>query len=170
MYWSSEFNSPILVYFSSLILKLSCSLLPSPVWPLLIYLDSWPSRSRILCNIVLYSTKLYFRHQSHAQLGIVFALASFFLELFLCSSLVAYWAPTNWGVHLSVSYLFVFSFSWGSQGKKWQSKKWFAIPFSSEPHFVRTLHHDSSFLGGPTWHGSQFHWIRQGWDPCDKFD
>ena len=26
--------------------------------------------------------------------------------------------------------------------------------FSSEAHFVRTLHHDPSILGGPTWHGS----------------
>ena len=25
--------------------------------------------------------------------------------------------------------------------------KWFAIPFSSGPHFVRTLHHDPSVLG-----------------------
>ena len=32
--------------------------------------------------------------------------------------------------------------------------KWFAIPFSSGPLFVRTLHHDPSILGGPTWHGS----------------
>ena len=32
--------------------------------------------------------------------------------------------------------------------------KWFAIPFSSGPHFVRTLHHDPSILGGPTQHGS----------------
>ena len=32
--------------------------------------------------------------------------------------------------------------------------KWFAIPFSSGPHFVRTLHHDLSTLGGPTLHGS----------------
>ena len=32
--------------------------------------------------------------------------------------------------------------------------KWFAIPFSSGPHFVRTLHHDLSILGGPTWNGS----------------
>ena len=86
MYWSSEFNSPILVYFSSLILKLSCSLLPSPVWPLLIYLDSWPSRSRILCNIVLYSTKLCFHHQSHAQLGIVFALALSLHSSWTCCS------------------------------------------------------------------------------------
>ena len=28
--------------------------------------------------------------------------------------------------------------------------KWFAIPFSSGPHFVRTLHHDPSILSGPT--------------------
>ena len=27
--------------------------------------------------------------------------------------------------------------------------KWFAIPFSSGPLFVRTLHHDPSILGGP---------------------
>ena len=31
--------------------------------------------------------------------------------------------------------------------------KWFAIPFSSGPHFVRTLHHDPFILGGPTRHG-----------------
>ena len=31
---------------------------------------------------------------------------------------VAYWAPTDWGVHLLVFYLFAFSYcSWGSQGK-----------------------------------------------------
>ena len=28
--------------------------------------------------------------------------------------------------------------------------KWFAIPFSSGPHFGRPLHHGSSVLGGPT--------------------
>ena len=32
--------------------------------------------------------------------------------------------------------------------------KWFAIPFSSGPHFVTTLHYGLSILGGPTWHGS----------------
>ena len=31
--------------------------------------------------------------------------------------------------------------------------KWFGIPFSNGPRFVRTLHHDPSILGGPTWHG-----------------
>ena len=32
-----------------------------------------------------------------------------------------------------------------------------AIPFSSGPHFVRTLHYDPSVLGGPAWHGAKFH-------------
>ena len=46
------------------------------------------------------------------------SIPSFFLKLFPHWSPVAYWAPTNLGVHLSVSYLFPFSYcSWGSQGK-----------------------------------------------------
>ena len=32
--------------------------------------------------------------------------------------------------------------------------KWFAIPFSSGPRFVRTLHRDPSILGGSTQRGS----------------
>ena len=47
--------------------------------------------------------------------------------------------------------------------------KRFAIPFSSGPHFVRTLHYDPSVLGGPTWHGSQFQWASHGCGPCDQF-
>ena len=46
------------------------------------------------------------------------SIPSFFLELFLHRSPVAYWALTFWGVPLSVSYHFAFSYcSWGSQGK-----------------------------------------------------
>ena len=48
--------------------------------------------------------------------------------------------------------------------------KFFAIPFSSGPRFVSTLQHDPWVLGGPTWRGSWFHWIRQGCGPCDQFD
>ena len=58
-------------------------------------------------------------HQTHSQLSIISALAqdtSFFLELFLCSSPVAYWTPTDLGT--SFSYAFAFSYcSWGSHGK-----------------------------------------------------
>ena len=42
--------------------------------------------------------------------------------------------------------------------------KWFAIPFSSGPHFLRTLPHDLSILGGPTRQGSWF----KGLDLIDK--
>ena len=50
----------------------------------------------------------------------------------------------TWGVPLSVSYHFAFSYySWGSQGR---IMKWFAIPFSSGPHSVRPLHHSH-----PSW-------------------
>ena len=79
------------------------------------------------------------------------SVPSFFLELLLHWSSIAYWAPTTGGVHLSVSYLFAFSYClWGLKAK---ILKWFASPFSSGPHFVRTLHHYPSVLGGPTWHG-----------------
>ena len=44
--------------------------------------------------------------------------------------------PVTWGVHLSVSYLFAFSYS--DSVLKAKILKWFAIPFSSGPHFVRT--------------------------------
>jgi len=79
------------------------------------------------------------------------SIPSFFLELFLRSSPVAFWAPTNLG-SLSFSVLsFAFSYcSWGSQGKNTEVV---SIPFSSGPRFVRTLHHDPSILGGPTQHG-----------------
>ena len=46
------------------------------------------------------------------------SIPSFFLELFLHWSPVAYWHQPTWGIHLSVSYLFVFSYcSWGPQSK-----------------------------------------------------
>ena len=46
------------------------------------------------------------------------SIPSFFLKLFLHWSPVAYWALTNLGSALSVSYHFAFSYcSWGSQGK-----------------------------------------------------
>ena len=74
-----------------------------------------------VCSIALYSIELNFHHQSHPQLGVVFALAP---------SLHSFWSYFStdlqehighlqtWGVHLSVSYCFAFSYcSWGSQGK-----------------------------------------------------
>ena len=73
----------------------------------------------------------------------------FFLELFLYPSPVAYWTPT---CGVSVSCLLPFHIVHGVL--KARILRWFAIPFSSEPCFIRTLHYDPSVLGGPTWYGS----------------
>jgi len=95
------------------------------------------------------------------------SISSFFLELFLHWSWVAYWAPTNLGSSsLSPNFL---PFHALHRVHKARILKWFSIPFSSEPCFVRTLHHDASFLGGLTQHGSKFLWVRQGCGPCDQF-
>ena len=55
--------------------------------------------SRFLYNIVVYSMRLYFHHQTsttgrHLHFG---SASSFLLELFLRSSPAAYWTPTNPG-------------------------------------------------------------------------
>ena len=73
------------------------------------------------------------------------SIFSLFLELFLHSSPVYL---QTWGVHLSVSCLSPFHTVHGVL--KARILKWFSIPLSRIPHFVRTLHHDPPILGGPT--------------------
>ena len=76
-------------------------------------------------------------------------------SFFMNYSPQAYWAPSNLGALLPVSYPFAFSYcSWGSQGSNTGVA---CHPFSSGPRFVRTLRHGPSVLGGPTWHGSELH-------------
>ena len=87
--------------------------------------------------------------KSHFYFG---PASSFFLELFLHSSLVAYWTLTDLG---GSSYGVIFlPFHIVHGILEARILKWFAISFSSGPHIVRTLHHDLSILGGPTQHGS----------------
>ena len=63
------------------------------------------------------------------------SVSSFFLELVFHCSPVAYWPPTNLGSSSFTVLSFCLSYcSWSSQGK---ILKWFAIPFSSGPCFVR---------------------------------
>ena len=78
------------------------------------------------------------------------SIPSFFLELFLHWSPVAYWVPTSLGSSSSsvLSFCLIILFMGFSR-----QEYWFAIPFSSGPHSVRSLQHDPSVLGGPTWHG-----------------
>ena len=90
--------------------------------------------------------------------------SSFFLELLLHWSPAAYCAPTDLGSwSLSVlSFCLFILFKAGIL-------KWLAFPFSIGPHFVRNLHYYLSILGGPTHHGLQFHWVKQGYGPFDQF-
>ena len=64
------------------------------------------------------------------------SVSSFFLDLFLYRSPVAYWAPTNLG---STSFnVLSFCIVITVHGVlKARILKWFAIPFSSGPHFVK---------------------------------
>ena len=79
------------------------------------------------------------------------SVSSLFLEFILHSIPVAYWAPTD----LRTSSFSVFlPFHTVHGVLKARMLKWFDIPFSSGPHFVRILHLDQSILGGPTGHGS----------------
>ena len=95
------------------------------------------------------------------------SVSSFFLELFLHWSPVAYLAPTNLRSS-SFSVIIFLPFHTVHGVLKATILEWFAIPFSSGPRFVRTLHYDSSVLDGPAGHGSEFHWVRQGRGPCDQ--
>ena len=80
------------------------------------------------------------------------SISSFFLEL-LHSSAVAYWAPTDLGSSsFTVTSFFPFHTVYGVL--KARILPWFDIPFSRGPHFVRTFHHDTTVLGGPTGYGS----------------
>ena len=135
-----------------------------------ICLDSWTQHSRFLCNIALYSIGPCFYNQLHPQLGIVFALVpslhSFcsFSPLISCSVLGTY-RP---GVFIFQCPIFL-PLHTVHEVLKARILKWFVIPFSSGPHSVRSLHHDLCLLGGPTWHASDVHWVREGCGPGDKF-
>ena len=105
---------------------LSIKLLPSLVWPLPICLDSWTWHSRFLCNIALYSIRPCFYHQSHPQLGIVLL----WLHPFILSGVISPVISSSnighlltWGVSLSVSYHFAFSYClptvYGKNLKSW---------------------------------------------------
>ena len=94
------------------------------------------------------------------------SVPSFFLELFLHWSPVAYWAPTDLGSSsFSVLSFCLFILFMGSQGKNTEVVchsllQWTTFCQNSPPWLV-------CVLGGPTWHGSYFHWVRQGCGPCD---
>ena len=106
----------------------------------------------LLTDAVLLFVALYFTSiTSHVHNWVLFLL---WLCLFIFSGVISPLISSSnvghllaWGVHLSVSY--IFAFRTVHEVLKAGILKWFAIPFCSEPHFVRTLHHDLSILDSP---------------------
>ena len=100
--------------------------------------------------------RTYLHHQSHPQLG-VFLFVCLFVLLWFClfilpvvfSLLISgrilgtYWP----GKFIFQCLIFLF-FPTVHGIFKARTLKWFAIPFSSRPCFVRTLHHDPYVLCG----------------------
>ena len=92
--------------------------------------------------------------EAHPQLGIVGfdPASSFFLEpispLFTSNILDTYWL----GGRIFQCHIFLPFHTF--HGILKARMKWFAIPIWSGPHFVKTLHHDPSILGGTAQHSS----------------
>ena len=154
--WS---NSPIPVHFTSLIPKMSVftlatSSLTTSNLPWVVDLTF-----QVPMQYCSYSVGLYFHHWPHSQLGVLLWLHLFILSgiispLSSSSILGTYW-PGEFIFQCPIFQCPIFlPFHTVHGVLKARILKWFAIPFSSGPHFVRTLHHDPSVLGGPTQHGS----------------
>ena len=97
---------------------------------------------QLLCNIFAYSIRLYFHHQSHPH----WALFLLWLHLFILSGVI--FCSSILGTYLAGEFIFqcpiFLPFHTVNGVLKARILKWFAIPFSSRPHFVRTFHHDPS--------------------------
>ena len=78
------------------------------------------------------------------------SISSFFLELFLFLQSL----PVALGTYEPGEFIFqcpiFLPFHTVHGVLKARIPKWFAIPFSNGPRFIRTFHHDPSVLGGPT--------------------
>ena len=118
---SSELNSSIPVHFSFLIprmstftLAMSCLTTSNLPW----FMDLTFQVPLQYCSLQQRTLLLLPVTSTTGYCFCFGSIPSFFLGLFLHWSPVAYWAPTTWGIPLSVSYHFAFSsYSWGSQGK-----------------------------------------------------
>ena len=86
---------------------------------------------------------LYFHHQSHPHLGVVFALAPSLHFSGVISPLIS---SSISGTYCTGELIFqcpiFLPFHTVHGVLKAGILKWFSIPFSSGPHFIRTLHHE----------------------------
>ena len=150
-FWSNRWFCPFQSILVHWFLKSWCSLLPSPVWSLPIYLDSGPNIP-VSYAILLFISSDLLPSPVTSTTGHCLcsdSISSSFLELFLHSSPVAYcpiW-PTDLGSS-SFSVIIFLPFHTVHGVLKARILKWFAIPFSNGPRFDRTstmTRHLSSF-------------------------
>ena len=106
-----------------------------------------------LCNIAVYSIRLYFHHNSHAQLGFLFCFVLFLLWLclFILSAVISPLISSSiLGTCQPGEFIFqcpiFLPFHTVHDVLKARILKWFAIPFSSGPHSVRL-----STMTCPSW-------------------
>ena len=94
------------------------------------------------------------------------SVSSFFLVLFLHSSLVAYWASTDLETSFSVVSFCLFILFMGFSRQEY----WSSLPFPSPVDHVLS---ELSTIIHPSWvalHSTaQFRRVRQGCGPCDQF-
>ena len=94
------------------------------------------------------------------------SVSSFFLELFLHSSPVAYWTPTDLGSSsFSVLSFCLFILFMGFSRQEY----WSGLPFPSPVDHILS---DLSTMTCPSWVAahSMVYWVRQGCGPCDQTD
>ena len=136
-------HSLILAHFSSLIVTCRCSLLLSPFYPLPFALIHGPNIPGSYAILFFTASDLTLQPETSTLVHCFqFGSASlFFLELFLHSSsgVLGTYRP---GKFIFKCHIFL-SFHTIHGVLKAKMLKWFAIPLSNGPCFVRTLHHDS---------------------------
>ena len=129
------------------------------------YRDSCSNDNRQIYNnnSALYSFGLYFHHQSHPQMGIVFALAPclHFSGVILHWSPVAYWTPTDLGsLSLSVLSFCLFILFMGFSRQEYWSDLAFPSPVDHILSELSTMTRPSELVTTPGEPGMQTR------DPC----
>ena len=111
-----------------------------------------------------------FHHQSHRQLGVVFALAPSlhsFWSYFSTDLQYAYWAPTNLGSSsFSVLSFCLFILFMGFSRQAY----WSGLPFPFPGNHVLSEFSTMTLLSWVALHSWLMAWVRQGCGRSDQFD
>ena len=131
---------------------LSISCLTTSNLPWFMDLTFW-----FLCNIALTASNCAsITSHIHKWLLFLLWLHPFILSGVMSPLISSSILGTYWPGEFPYQYHTILPFNTVHGVFKARKLKWFAIPFSSGPYFVRTLHHDLSVLGGPTQHDHCF--------------